>query len=161
MRIKSFGNLMSLCAVLSAMVSALVLPSFAFAKSEHAANHTQNQTVTHVVQEDETAWFLASVYYGKGQEFTKILKSNNLVRPEDVKVGMEIQIQSPKFFKEQADFATRYAKLWEARQKALGLKVDSHLPKTLVVIPTETIRSRDTLEKLPAIEVRESGNHVE
>jgi hypothetical protein len=149
MRIKSLGQMMSLLAVLSV----LCLTSRSLAKSAHV--------VTHVVQEDETAWFLASVYYGNGNAYTKILETNKLVRPEDVKVGMSIQIQDPKYFKEQIDFSNRYAKLWEVRQKALGLQTGTHLPKTLVVIPTETIRSRDTLEKLPAIEVRETGNHVE
>ncbi len=137
---------------LSSLLFCLITVSFAFAAS--------TKVVKHVVQEDETAWFLASVYYGNGNHYTKLLQANGLTRPEEMKEGMEIQIPEPKFYKEQADFSARYAKLWEARQKALGLQKGSPLPNAKVVIPTETIRQQDSLQNLPFKEVREAA-HVE
>jgi hypothetical protein len=130
------------------LLSLLLLSPHGFAKSPHLIKHT--------VLEDETAWFLASVYYGNGSMFPKLLESNQLTRAEDMKVGMEISIEDPKFHREQAGFASRYAKLWEGRQKALGLNSGSALPNAKVVIPTETIRSQDSLKKLPFNELSHS-----
>ncbi len=132
------------------LLSFLLFSTVGFAKSTHIVKHT--------VLEDETAWFLASVYYGSGSLFTKLLESNQLTRAEDMKVGMEISIEDPKFHQEQAGFANRYAKLWEGRQKALGLNNGSSLPNAKVVIPTETIRSQDTLKKLPFNDISHSAN---
>jgi len=146
---------MKLGLVYSLMVSVLSWLIF----SSSAAFAKPANVITHVVLEDETAWFLASVYYGNGTSFPKLLTSNHLTRPEDMKVGMEIRVEEPKFHKEQASFAARYAKLWEGRQKALGLKIGSSLPNAKVVIPTETIRSQDSLQKLPFTEVQ-NPQHV-
>lgn len=115
--------------------------------------------VKHIVLEDETAWFLAHVYYGSGKQYPKLLAANKLSRPEEIKEGMEIQIESPKYFKEQSDFSKRYADLWQVRQKALGLKNGSPLPNAKVVISTETIRNQDSLPQLPFTEVRAAGHH--
>lgn len=109
---------------------------------------------THVVAEDETAWFIAQVYYGKGSEYPKLLFSNNLKRPEDMTTGMSIRIENPKFSKKQSAFAARYSRLWTARQKALGLQVGSSLPHSKVVIPTEKIRTQDNTPHLPFTEVK-------
>jgi hypothetical protein len=141
-----------------ALIASFVLPIFfcltnAWALGPHV--------VTHVVLEDETAWFIASVYYGHGSQFPKLLASNHLTRPEEMKEGMEIRIEEPKYFKEQADFSARYAKLWETRQKALGLKTAGALPNAKVVIPTESIRNQDNTPKLPFTEVRSAGGHAE
>jgi hypothetical protein len=104
---------------------------------------------THVVAEDETAWFLASVYYGKGQEFPKLLSSNHLQRPADMKEGMTLKIENPKYSHKSPGFKARYDKLWKARQKALGLSVGSELPTSKVVIPTERILHQDKTPTLP------------
>lgn len=111
--------------------------------------------ITHVVTEDETAWFLASVYYGKGSDFPKLLKSNKLSRPEDMTEGMEIRIENPKFSKTSPGFSDRYDRLWEQRQKSLGLNSGQALPHVKVVIPSEKIRNRDHTPTLPFTEVRE------
>ena len=133
---------------LLASVFSLVIgfSAVSFAKSPHV--------VKHVVLEDETAWFLASVYYGNGAQYPKLLTSNHLSRPEEIKEGMEIQIEEPRFFKQQENFSVRYNELWEKRQKALGLQSGSPLPNAKVVIPTETIRNQDSLQKLPFTEVK-------
>jgi hypothetical protein len=135
------------------LASWLTFSSTAFSQTPHV--------VTHVVLEDETAWFIASVYYGNGAQYPKLLASNHLTRPEEMKEGLEIRIENPKFFKEQSDFSARYAKLWEGRQKALGLKTSQALPNTKVVIPTESIRNQDNTPKLPFTEVRSAGGHTE
>lgn len=106
-------------------------------------------TIEHVVGEDETAWFLAQLYYGQGAQYPKLLKSNGLQRAEDLKPGLEIRVENAVYHKNQPDFARRYSRLWEQRQKALGLKVGSKLPHSQVVIPTETIRDRDQTPTLP------------
>ncbi|MEZ0392620.1 MAG: LysM peptidoglycan-binding domain-containing protein [Pseudobdellovibrionaceae bacterium] len=116
---------------------------------------TQAKVVKHVVLEDETAWFIAQVYYGNGTQFTKLLSANKLSRPEDMKEGMEILIEDPKFSQEQNQFAERYTKLWAARQKALGLTTGESLPSSKVVIPTQKILNQDNTPKLPFTEVRD------
>lgn len=133
--------------ILLAILAAVSMLSFsAFAK-----------TVTHVVLEDETAWFLAHVYYGSGKQFTKLLSSNGLSRAEDMKTGMQIKIDEPKYSKDHPEFTDRYNKLWAARQKALGLTKGEELPNSKVVIPTEKIRNKDQSPKLPFSDLRDSS----
>lgn len=115
------------------------------------------KVVNHVVVEDETAWFLAQVYYGSGLEFPRLLTSNQLSRPSELKQGMKIRIKNPVYFKQQSQFASRYIRLWEQRQKALGLKAGSALPHAQVVIPTDEIRNRDQTPKLPFAEIPHSA----
>ncbi len=103
-----------------------------------------DRTVTHVVTEDETAWFLATLYYGQGNEFQKLLAANGLKRPGDLREGMELRILNPKYSKRNPGFAQRYADLWEKRQKALGLATTGGLPASKVVLPTEKIRQQDS-----------------
>lgn len=132
---------------LALVLAALILPATAAAK-----------TIRHVVLEDETAWFLAHVYYGSGKLFTKLLSANHLTRAEDMKVGMEIQIEDPRFSKDQPRFNERYNHLWAARQKALGLTKGKELPISKVIIPTENIRHKDKTQKLPFSEVNEASH---
>lgn len=127
-------------------LSLLVFSSAGFAKSKHV--------ITHKVLEDETPWFIASVYYGSGALYTKLLTANGLDRAEQIKEGMEIRIEDPKYHQAQTSFTFRYAKLWEGRQKALGLRKGHALPNASVVIPTETIRSQDSTKQLPSKEIQ-------
>jgi len=115
----------------------------------------QAKVVTHLVLEDETAWFLAHVYYGSGPQFTKLLSANQLTRAEDMKTGMEIRIEDPKFSKDQTQFNERYNKLWAQRQKALGLTKGNELPSSKVVIPTENILHKDKSPQLPFSELKD------
>lgn len=122
-------------------------------------------SVSHTVTKDETVWFLASVYYAKGEKFPEILKANKLDHPDDIREGMKIQIPEPRFHPEvvhnKETFAERYARLWEKRAKALKERLtasvdDSPLPHSKVVIPTQKIREQDTIQKLPFTEVKDS-----
>jgi hypothetical protein len=115
-----------------------------------------SKTVSHHVLEDETAWFISNVYYGSGQQFPKLLKTNSLTRAEDIREGMTIQIEDPKFDKSQVEFHARYQRLWSDRQKALGLTKGDKLPVSKVVIPTEKIMGRDKT-KLPFSDLRPEG----
>lgn len=119
---------------------------------------------THTVGKDETVWFLATVYYGKGQEFEKILAANKMRKSEDLKEGMVIKIPSPKYSKEQSDFEAHYAELWEKRAKALKAKEEARIPvvkpaekvsepSSRVMIPTEKIRAKDKTPHNPFVDV--------
>jgi hypothetical protein len=116
---------------------------------------TESVFVMHQVLEDETAWFLASVYYGHGDQYTKLLDANHLSRPEDMKEGMEIRIEAPRFSEHQADFKQRYTRLWEARQKALGLNSN----QSKVNLATDSIRTHDRTAKLPFNESQRTSDH--
>ncbi len=114
-------------------------------------------TATHKVSAAETPWFLAQVYYGNGAEFSKLLKTNHMTRPEEMREGIEIQIENPKFQESDPQFQKRYSDLWDKRSKALGLKIDNRMPSSKVVIPTQKIRSKDNTPNLPFTEVKDTG----
>lgn len=137
----------------------------AVAKSKPPEHHVVPAgTVTHTITKDETAWFLSSVYYGKGKEFDKILAANGFKNPADLKEGLEIQIPSPKFHKGQSGFAAHYSQLWDKRAKALkernkDVEADKYLtqapiPSSKVVIPTAKIRAKDKTPQFPFTEVK-------
>ena len=120
--------------------------------------------VKHVVTQDETAWFLANVYYGKGPQFEDILAANEMKDAKEIKEGMEIYIPNPKFHKGQTDFAARYTQVWEKRAEALKARnksvdanhsmLKSPMPASKVVLPTEKIRAKDTTPSFPFTEVK-------
>ncbi len=122
------------------------------------STHSAETVLTHAVTEGETALFLATVYYGKGHEYTKLLKANGVKRPEDIIEGMTIRIENPKFSKGSPEFADRYDRLWEKRQKALGLNAGKALPHARVVIPSDKIRKQDNTPHLPFVDVREPAD---
>lgn len=142
------------------------------AKSEHkpvVKSHTvvvaSKGDVKHVVTKDETAWFLSNVYYGKGQEFEKILAANAFKSANELREGNEILIPNPKFHKGQSTFAAHYSELWDKRAKALKdrdkqVEADKYmvrkpLPTSKVVIPTDEIRSKDSVSQFPFTEVKD------
>lgn len=120
--------------------------------------------IKHTVTKDETAWFLANVYYGKGQAFETILAANGFSDAKEIREGKEILIPNPKFHKGQSEFAAHYSELWEKRAKALkerdkqveADKYMSHepLPTSKVVIPTDEIRAKDSVSQFPFTEVK-------
>lgn len=122
-------------------------------------------SVKHTVTKDETAWFLANVYYGRGQEFTKILSANGYQSANELREGKEILIPNPQFHKGQSTFAAHYSELWEKRAKALKerdkqVEADKYmsrepLPTSKVVIPTEKIRAKDSVSQYPFTEVKD------
>ncbi len=116
--------------------------------STFSISQAAEKIVTHKITEDETAWFLASLYYGNGNQYQKLLQTNHVNRPEDLKEGMKIQVSNPKYNPEDPQFKERYTKLWQARQKALGLTEGHSLPNSKVVIATEKIRQHDRLTQL-------------
>lgn len=116
----------------------------------------------YTVLKDETAWFLSHVFYGKGQEFHKILDSNGLSKPEQIKEGMTLKIEGALFAKTHVGFAERYTDLWEKRSAALEKKSadinggeyrDRAPANTQVerdsVVPVQHIRSKDSVSSLP------------
>jgi hypothetical protein len=113
------------------------------------------KVVTHVVTEAETPWFLATVYYGSGPSFSKILETNHLQRPDDMKEGMKVRIEDPKYSEDQSGFSERYKRLWQARQTALGLTVGNKLPNSKIIIPADHILHQDRTPKLPFSEHQE------
>jgi len=129
--------------------------------------------VTHVVTQDETGWFLATVYYGRGQDFHQILQANHLKDPKEIHKGMELKIPNAKYYRGQEGFAARYADAWKKR--ALALKKlnrdvspeqylsETPIPHSLVVIPTEQILKSDSVKELPMTEItgpRTSGANL-
>lgn len=130
-------------------------------------------TVKHLVSKDETAWFLASVYYGQGQRFEDILKANGFKDANEIREGKEILIPSPQYHKGQNDFARRYADTWEKREAALKEKnkslsgqelmqksplVKDPMPSAKVIIPIKKIRTvKETADQI----LRNSNNQTE
>lgn len=112
----------------------LVLASASYAKP-------QSKEILHEVQEDETAWFLAQLYYGSGAQYPQILKANSFTRAEDIKAGLKIRIENAKYSPEQNDFPERKKSLWLKRQKALGLNRPDKVSG--LFLPTEEIRKKD------------------
>ncbi len=78
--------------------------------------------VRHIVLEDETAWFLAELYYGKGSDYKKILKENGFSRPNEVVVGQVLKIKYPNYDPEDVAFNERIKILKKKRLQALGAK---------------------------------------
>jgi hypothetical protein len=121
-------------------------------------------SVKHMVTKDETAWFLANVYYGKGQKYQDILAANGFSDPQEVKEGREIIIPNPKYHKGQEDFAARYSQVWEKRAQALKERnksvdaaqylIKAPMPSSKVVLPTDKIRAKDKTSNDPFTEVR-------
>ena len=72
----------------------------------------------HKVEKGETVWFLAELYYGEGAKYQEILKSNNLKRPEDLKVGLEVVLPLPKYSNKAADFKDRYQQILAKRKSS-------------------------------------------
>ena len=126
------------------------------------------KVIEHTVVKEETAWFLASVYFGHGEDYKKILATNHLEKPEQIKVGMVLKIEEPKFQPESENFKKHYSHMWELREQKLG-----HVEKTASVtvndskveIPTAEIRKEDTVKELPFHEdkpyIRSALEHIE
>jgi len=126
--------------------------------------------IHHTVTKDETPWFLATVYYGKGNDNVKILKANHLKNPDEMSEGMDVLIPDPKYDRSQSGFAARYSDLWKKRAVALkkrnkDVSADKYLvveplPASKVVIPTEQIRRKDSLPTLPFTEIHEDSSSI-
>lgn len=115
----------------------------------------KDKEISHKVGKDETAWFLAHVFYGKGAEYTKILAANGLKSADDLVTGKEIKIVNPVHHPEQATFTDRYTKLWEKREKELAAKKSLEGSATQVVVPSKKIVQAQSVSDLPFTEVKD------
>lgn len=79
-------------------------------------------TAYHVLRPGETLWFVAQVYYGDGNEFTKMLAANHLRKPEDVDVGQELVIPNPMWVETMPKFDDHFRALFHQRSVALARK---------------------------------------
>lgn len=127
-----------------------------------AGLRTQAYDGKYTVKKGETAWFLASLFYGEPNDYKKILETNHFQKPEEMKEGMLIQIDGPKYFSTQVTFIQRYTDLWEKRE--LELNKDRQPAQTTaqnetrrVVIPLDRILRKDSLHQLPFTEVADPG----
>lgn len=82
----------------------------------------QVRMIRHIVLEDETAWFLAELYYGNGKQYPKILRENGLQRADEVGPGQVLKIKYPKFDPEDIRFDERVKRLKAKRLQAMGSK---------------------------------------
>lgn len=85
------------------------------------------EEVIHIVEKDETAWFLAQLYLGSGPRYPEILKFNHMNSPEEVQPGVKLRIDGAKFFPHQANFKGRYQRLESRRQLLLANKKSPEL----------------------------------
>ncbi len=79
------------------------------------------QDVEHVLKKGETVWFLAQLYYGKGEHFEKILKASQ-VELAAVHVGQMLKIPDATYSPQSSDFEKRFQNLWAERQQKLEAK---------------------------------------
>lgn len=85
---------------------------------------TDSKKTLHTMTKDETLWFLATVYYGNGSQYKKILSANHLTNVE-VDPGTVLNIPNPKFKPSMLNFTARYKKLYKIRQLSLNSKKSS------------------------------------
>lgn len=149
----------------------------AMAKHQPSPAHVEKReapaTFEYTVLKDETAWFLSTVFYGKGQEYPRILSSNGLEKPEQIKEGMVLKIEGAQFWSTQAGFQERYADLLAKRSEALEKKKnaandedhkENRTPASTnvghaegeVMIPVQKIRGKDSVSSLPFSSVVDS-----
>lgn len=84
----------------------------------------------HHVEGNETAWFIAQIYYAKGNSYPQILEANHLKTAEEIHPGMDLKIPQPKFDVQTSSFKERLAQMRADRnqgkvEKALSLKAPS------------------------------------
>jgi LysM repeat protein len=78
----------------------------------------------HIMVQDETLWFLATLYYGNGAQYKKIISANHLSENE-IGPGAVLNIPNPKFTNKMSGFKSRYVKLNKIRLAALKTKKGS------------------------------------
>jgi len=76
--------------------------------------------VTHEFTDDETLWFVAQLYYIKGENYKKIMAANGIKDPNSVKKGTMLVIPDPVHNPHHKDLSARYKMLHEIRTEKLA-----------------------------------------
>ncbi len=85
----------------------------------------QQRPVIHKVTGDETLWFIAQVYYKKGENYKKIMAANGLKTPESVKQGAMLVIPNPLFSNHAKDFQARYDFIHKIREDKFSAMIST------------------------------------
>lgn len=80
----------------------------------------------HQLKKEETLWFLAQVYYGNGNEYSKILSASGISSLDKVKKGALLTIPQPKYSPSDSNFKQRYAAVMKKRNYLLSLKMNQN-----------------------------------
>jgi hypothetical protein len=82
--------------------------------------HAGAKIVDHKVQGNETAWFLAQLYFGTGARYPEILKTNSFNSTDAIKPGGIVKIENPLYDPTQKNFQERLQQLKKKRETDLG-----------------------------------------
>lgn len=89
---------------------------------------THAESLDHTFKDGETLWFLAQVYYGKGEDYTRIIEANQLKSADRVRDGQKLTIPSPLFKPTQPGFDLRVTHLRGKRAEALAKRLVASVP---------------------------------
>ncbi len=87
-----------------------------------AATVWSAELVYHEFKKNETAWFMAQIYFGTGSRYTEILAANDLSSPNQLVVGKKYLIKDPKFSPDSSGFQERFSRINHNRELALAAK---------------------------------------
>jgi len=106
--------------------------------------------VTHEFTGDETLWFVAQLYYIKGENYKKIMAANGIQDPHSVKKGTMLVIPDPVHNPHQKDLSARYKMLHEIRTEKLAGHNKHNVAPTAVESENveRTVASSPSTEKI-------------
>lgn len=87
--------------------------------------------VFHEIRNDETLWFLSEVYYGRGDQFNKIMEANHVKADTKLEKGQRILIPAPVFHPGSKEFEARFEKMRKAREAKLAKKINKAATQSL------------------------------
>jgi hypothetical protein len=122
------------------------------AKKEKAKIPARHSTdVFHVVKDNETVWFIAEIYYGKGLDFEKILSANNMKSSTELKTGEKIVVPEPRYLPDHTGFKQRYESLAKARERKLAEKGSTSMTgkEILKQLKLQTTEKKDSAKSPP------------
>lgn len=91
--------------------------------------------VFHEIRSDETLWFLAEVYYGRGDFYEKIMAANHVKADTKLEKGQRVLIPAPIFHPGSKEFEERFEKMKKARDAKLAKKINKAATQSLFSAP--------------------------
>lgn len=76
----------------------------------------------HVLNANESLWFIANIYYQDPTRYKEILEYNGLSSVKQVHVGHKLKIPDPFHSQSDDQFTSRYSRLFMKRAEKLALK---------------------------------------
>jgi len=104
--------------------------------------------VVHKFSGDETLWFVAQLYYIKGENFKKLMLSNGIQDPNKVADGTYLYIPDPVHNPFKKNLSERYSMLHEVREQKLAAveKTSSTRSIASVVVAEQNLQKEADLE---------------